>query len=157
MRDGQIRHSCVRGDEGPGKPLPACRKVSVTLTLLHPDDKHDLRGFADKGGMSAEVRQRQVVRIVEEAREQGRLLMQEDLSGILTCDPRNPSLLRSHTKLHRHLQAGAASIGEPGPAVGLDIGEGVILHYDNLRKELVGVTLIGLRARLVESLAQAQG
>lgn len=88
VRDGQMRYSCVRGDEGPGKPLSACRKVSVTLTLLHPQDKQGLTGFADKGGMSAEVRQRRIVRIVQEAREQGGLLTQEDLSEILMCDPR---------------------------------------------------------------------
>ena len=29
VRDGQMRYSCVRGDEGPGKPLSACRKVSI--------------------------------------------------------------------------------------------------------------------------------
>jgi hypothetical protein len=88
MRDGQVRYSCICGDEGPGKPLSDCRKVSVTLTLLHPEDKKELRGFSDKGGMSAEVRQRRLVRLVEEAREQGGLLTQEDLSEILTCDPR---------------------------------------------------------------------
>jgi hypothetical protein len=88
VRDGQMRYSCVRGDEGPGKPLSACRKVSVTLTLLHPEDKQALTGFAAKGGMSAEVRQRRIMRIVEEAREQGGLLTQEDLSEILMCDPR---------------------------------------------------------------------
>ena len=88
VRGGQMRYSCVRSDEGPGKPLSECRKVSVTLTLLHSEDKQGLRGFADKGGMSAEVRQRRIVRVVEEAREQGGLLTQEDLSEILTCDPR---------------------------------------------------------------------
>jgi uncharacterized protein YuzE len=45
------------------------------------------------------------------------------------------------------------SIGEPQPAMGLDIGEGVILRYDEVRKEVVGLTLIGLRARLLEGLA----
>jgi hypothetical protein len=88
VRDGQMRYSCVRSDEGPGKPLSECRKVSVTLTLLHPEDKRELLGFRDKGGMSAEVRQRRIIRVVEEAREQGGLLTQEDLSEILMCDPR---------------------------------------------------------------------
>jgi DNA-binding CsgD family transcriptional regulator len=88
VRDGQMRYSCVRGDEGPGKPLSECRKVSVTITLLHAEDKQGLTGFGDKGGMSAEVRQRRIVRIVEEAREQGGLLTQEDVSEILMCDPR---------------------------------------------------------------------
>lgn len=88
VRDGQMRYSCVRSNEGPGKPLSECRKVSVTLTLLHPDDKAELVGFYATGGISAEVRQRRVVRVVEEAREQGGLLTQEDLSEILMCNPR---------------------------------------------------------------------
>lgn len=46
------------------------------------------------------------------------------------------------------------SIGEPKPVVGVDIGEGVIARYDEKRKELVGVTLIGLRARLLRELEQ---
>lgn len=46
------------------------------------------------------------------------------------------------------------SVGEPRPAIGVDIGEGVIARYDEERKELVGVTLIGLRARLLRELGQ---
>ena len=45
------------------------------------------------------------------------------------------------------------SIGEPRPAVGIDIGEGIILRYDKVCEELVGLTLIGLRARLLKNLA----
>jgi len=45
------------------------------------------------------------------------------------------------------------SVGEPRPAVGMDIGEGVILRYDEVREEVVGLTLIGLRARLLKGLA----
>jgi uncharacterized protein YuzE len=45
------------------------------------------------------------------------------------------------------------SIGEPRPAVGVDIREGAILRYDEARKEVVGLTLIGLRAWLLKSLA----
>ena len=37
------------------------------------------------------------------------------------------------------------SVGEPRPASGVDIGEGIILRYDEIRKEVVGLTLIGLR------------
>ena len=88
IRDGQVRYSCVRSNEGPGKPLSQCQKVSVTLTLLHAEDKQGLMGFGDAGGMSAEVRQRRIIRMVDEAREQGGLLTQEDLSEILMCDPR---------------------------------------------------------------------
>ena len=45
------------------------------------------------------------------------------------------------------------SVGEPRPAVGMDIGEGVVVRYDEARKEVVGLTLIGLRARLMKNLA----
>jgi uncharacterized protein YuzE len=46
------------------------------------------------------------------------------------------------------------SVGEPQSAVGIDIGEGVVLRYDESRKEVVGLTLIGLRARLLKGLAE---
>lgn len=43
------------------------------------------------------------------------------------------------------------SFGEPRPAVGQDIGEGVIVRYDESTGQVVGLTLIGLRARLEQS------
>jgi uncharacterized protein YuzE len=44
------------------------------------------------------------------------------------------------------------SVGAPRPAVGVDIGEGMILRYDAAGKEVVGLTLVGLRARLLKNL-----
>lgn len=46
------------------------------------------------------------------------------------------------------------SVGEPRPAVGVDIGEGVVARYDEEHNEVVGVTLVGLRARLLRELNQ---
>jgi uncharacterized protein YuzE len=48
------------------------------------------------------------------------------------------------------------SVGEPRVAVGVDIGDGTILRYDQTQKEVVGLTLIGLRERLMKSLANEQ-
>lgn len=45
------------------------------------------------------------------------------------------------------------SVGEPQPAVGIDIGEGTVLRYDEARNEVIGVTLVGLKARLLKELA----
>lgn len=45
------------------------------------------------------------------------------------------------------------SVGESRPAVGVDIGEGVVVRYDEARKEVVGLTLMGIRARLLQGLA----
>jgi uncharacterized protein YuzE len=45
------------------------------------------------------------------------------------------------------------ALGQPRPALGIDIGDGVVLRYDEAARELVGLTLIGLRARLMRELA----
>lgn len=47
------------------------------------------------------------------------------------------------------------SIGKPGKATGVDIGQGVVVRYDEKKKEVVGLTILGVRARLVESLKRA--
>jgi uncharacterized protein YuzE len=48
------------------------------------------------------------------------------------------------------------SVGKPRPAVGVDIGEGVIVRWDEKKKEVVGLTIIGLRARLTEGITPQQ-
>lgn len=40
------------------------------------------------------------------------------------------------------------SAGEPRPAVGKDIGEGVIVRFDETAREIVGITIVGLMARM---------
>ena len=45
------------------------------------------------------------------------------------------------------------SLGAPQPAAGVDIGEGVIVRYDEARQEVVGPTVLGLRARLLKGLS----
>jgi len=44
------------------------------------------------------------------------------------------------------------SIGKPRKALGLDIGEGVVVRYDEMKKEIVGLTIIGLKAKLMPAL-----
>jgi uncharacterized protein YuzE len=46
------------------------------------------------------------------------------------------------------------SVGEAQPAIGIDIGEGTVLRYNEALKEVVGVTLIGLKARLLKELTE---
>ena len=48
------------------------------------------------------------------------------------------------------------SLGEPQLAVGVDIGEGVMVRYDETRQEVVGLTVLGLRARLLKGLREEQ-
>ena len=44
------------------------------------------------------------------------------------------------------------SVGKPRAAVGTDIGDGVIVRYDNKKKEIVGLTILGFRERTLQSL-----
>jgi len=44
------------------------------------------------------------------------------------------------------------SIGEPRKALGIDIGEGAIVRYVEETGEVVGLTLMGLKERLLKNL-----
>ncbi|MEM9946636.1 MAG: DUF2283 domain-containing protein [Cyanobacteria bacterium P01_D01_bin.36] len=44
------------------------------------------------------------------------------------------------------------AIGEPQPALSVDIGEGLVLRYSEAKSAIVGFTIIGLKARLDQSL-----
>ncbi len=48
------------------------------------------------------------------------------------------------------------SFGAPKPATGVDIGEGVILRYDEKAREVVGLTIIGVGRRLEEYVQKGQ-
>jgi len=41
---------------------------------------------------------------------------------------------------------------EPQRAIGIDIGEGLIVRWDDDIREIIGVTIVGLKSRLDESL-----
>ena len=42
------------------------------------------------------------------------------------------------------------SFGKPKPALGVDVGEGVIVRYDEKAREVVGLTLVGVGKRMEE-------
>lgn len=43
---------------------------------------------------------------------------------------------------------------EPRAAIGVDAGEGVIFRYDEATERLVGLTIVGVRARLAQGSAE---
>jgi uncharacterized protein YuzE len=45
------------------------------------------------------------------------------------------------------------SVGKPEKALGVDIGEGLVVRMDAAEKEVVGLTVVGLRSRLLKNLA----
>ena len=46
------------------------------------------------------------------------------------------------------------SIGPPKPALGVDVGDGLIVRYIEETNEIVGVTIIGLREKAEDELSQ---
>ena len=48
------------------------------------------------------------------------------------------------------------SVSSPKPAVGIDIGEGLIVRYDESRGEVVGLTIVGLRDKMSRELSDIQ-
>lgn len=45
------------------------------------------------------------------------------------------------------------SVASPTPAVGIDIGEGVVVRYDEGQGEVVGVSIVGLREEMLRELS----
>ncbi len=86
LSTGQMKYSCVSAGEGPGKPLDKCAMSTVVLTLVDPEDRMGLP--SDGKQASVHRRRRKIVRLTEEAREQGGLLTQEDLAELLNADVR---------------------------------------------------------------------
>ena len=44
------------------------------------------------------------------------------------------------------------SLGKPRKAAGVDIGHGVVVRFDEKKKEVTGLTVLGVRARIVQFL-----
>ena len=68
-RSGQMKYSCVKTTEPAGKPLAQCEMVTVRLTILDQEDRKDLPSKSCQ--RSTDMRRRRLLRICEEAREQG--------------------------------------------------------------------------------------
>lgn len=48
------------------------------------------------------------------------------------------------------------SMGAPQPAVSLDLGDGLVARYDEQKRQVVGLTILGFRERLVKSLSMSK-
>ena len=45
------------------------------------------------------------------------------------------------------------SVASPKPAVGIDIGEGVVIRYDEAHSRIVGLSIVGLREKMLRELS----
>jgi len=83
-KDGQVRYQCVDITAGPGRPLSECPLVPTALSVI--DVEKDREVMREHGALG--LRRSKLMRIAEEAREQGGVLTQEDLGVLLACDER---------------------------------------------------------------------
>lgn len=83
VRDGQLRYVAVRVDAVSGPPMAELKKVTVILTR---DEGSDLEVEARKGRCA--LRKVQLLRMTEEAYDQGGLLTQEDIGRIVGVSSR---------------------------------------------------------------------
>ena len=93
LKPGQVKYHCIAAEDA-GKLLKDCKVIPVVLTLFDERDKGDFSAENNKD-KSLELRRRHLVRIAEEAKEQGGYLIQEDLAELLMCDIRT---IRRDTK-----------------------------------------------------------
>jgi hypothetical protein len=83
-KDGQVRYQCVAVTAGAGRKLSECPLVPTVLSVIDVDkDREVLR---EQGALA--LRRSKLMRIAEEARDQGGVLTQEDLGVLLHCDER---------------------------------------------------------------------
>jgi hypothetical protein len=143
---GQTRYSCVSASEGAGKPLAECAMATVTLTLIAPDDRD---GLPPDGKLaSVHRRRRKLVRMTEEAREQGGLLTQEDLAELLSSDVRT---IRRDIRDLRATGVVAATRGQQK-----DIGPGVSHRGQAIRKWLEGMEPVAVARAINHSVGAVE-
>jgi hypothetical protein len=80
LNAGQMHYLAVDENEPAGKPLALCKKVSVKLTLHKPEE--DLAVYK-KSGLRG-LRHHKIIRITNEAMDQGGVLSYEDIAFALT-------------------------------------------------------------------------
>lgn len=100
LREGQIRYVAVDAEEGSGPAMAGLRKKAVVLTR---DDPGDIQVEAEHGRRG--LRKAQLLRMTEEAYDQGTLLTQEDIGRILGVSSRTirrdvTGLMKTPVKLY---------------------------------------------------------
>lgn len=83
-KDGQVRYQCVAVTAGAGRKLSECQLVPTSLSVI--DVEKDREVLRHQGALA--LRRSKLMRIAEEARDQGGILTQEDLGVLLHCDER---------------------------------------------------------------------
>ncbi len=145
IQAGQLAMTAVSADEPGHKPLAKCKMVAVVLTLYAGKEDHEYRLGQGRDGVAA-LRRRQMVRMAQEALDQGALLTGEDFAfRIFNCGLRTIS---------RDLKA----LAEEGIVVPLrsqqkDAGRAVTHRVQAVELYLKRCTFTQIRQRIHHSLS----
>ena len=138
---GRIRLLVVAAEEPAGKPLAACQKVSVLLTLDTGPEDYQVRLAHGVEGL----RRCRILRVTAEAREQGGLLSYEDLAfRLFNCGVR--TIVRDVQALRRR------GIEVPARGQQQDIGPGQTHRVQAVRLYLQGLEAKEVARRLYHTL-----
>jgi hypothetical protein len=130
---GQLTYLAVSADSPPGRKIEECRRIAIKLSLYTPDDL-----VALSSGVAA-LRQARLIRLTEEAFEQGALLTHEDLACLL-C-----SSLATIKRDVKELRSQGLSIPTRGQMK--DIGKGVSHKTQIVQDYLAGYTYSEIERR----------
>ena len=130
---GQMTFLAVSASTPPGRSLPECERIAITLTLDSADDLEALRQ-----GVGA-LRRSKIQRLTREAQDQGALLTQEDLARLL-CTSRS-TIKRDIAQLR------AAGLDVPTRGQVKDMGRGVSHKTQIVGDWLAGYTFSQIRNR----------
>jgi DNA-binding CsgD family transcriptional regulator len=138
VQDNQVAYCAVSAQEPAGKPLRECQRVAVHLTLHLPED------LTSTDGSVGALRETRLLRLCQEACDQGALLTQEDLALLLTT---------SVSTVKRHLRRLRAA-GQHPPTRGQqrDIGPGLSHKVQVIQRYLAGEELSQIGRRLPHGL-----
>jgi hypothetical protein len=130
---GQLTYLAVSADSPAGRKLEECQRVAIKLSLHTPDDL-----IALSSGIAA-LRQARIIRLTEEAYEQGALLTHEDLACLLG------SSLSTIKRDVRALRVQALNVPTRGQVK--DIGKGVSHKTHIVQDYLAGYTFSEIQWR----------
>lgn len=140
LQPGQLVWEAVDQKEPPGKLLKDCQLKRIILSYVN---QHEDLEAHDKYGTSGQRRQ-QIVRMTDEARDQGALLTQEDLGFILGTDVRT---IRSDVQRLRQ-----DGIEVPTRGQQKDIGPGVTHRQKAVELYLAGKEPLEIARQIKHSL-----
>jgi hypothetical protein len=139
LKMGQMTYVAVSRDSPAGRALSDCERKAVTLTLYDVDDL-----VALKEGVAA-LRQLRILRMTEEAYDQGALLTHEDLACLLSSSL--ATMKRDVSELRQH------GLTVPTRGQVKDIGKGVSHKRQIVQDYLAGYTFSEIERRQRHSIS----